>query len=145
MFGFEESISTIAILVALIGIFIQNYSSAKIAKSRFILDINNDLNGYAETRALINNKTYKEIFKNKKSTQYERLLDYLTLFENLHHLYASKVVSLEDISEYFGGRFSELMECDFVKNHDEDQEFLKMYELLFNLKKSLAEDGLYRP
>lgn len=143
MLGFDEFVAATAVLVALSGIAVQAYQSLRLSKARFILEINDYLNDYADARRVLKNQSHEEIIGNLNSLEYERVLDYLTSFENLNNLHDSKIISLAQISDYFGGRFFEAMESSFVQNSCEEDWFSDSYKLLYALKRKLQKNKLY--
>lgn len=107
-------IPAIAVILSAVGLFVvflQLRQSANTATASLLISINRDLNSFSDVAIWLEHNEPSELDAELE----ERVLDYISYFEGLFISFKRNLFSIEEVNDYFGGRFLRLT------NHPEVQ------------------------
>lgn len=100
----------------LVFVAVQLRHSAKLAKINLIFQLNERLAGYAADIEVMLQLSSPEDYKALGATQRTRILDYITVFENMESMRRLNALTADDINDFFAGRIVELLDSPGVQN-----------------------------
>lgn len=141
---------TFAAVCGLAFVALQIQHSSRLSKINLIFQLNERLAGYAADIEVLGKLDSPEAYEALSATQRTRILDYVTVFENMESMRRLRALSPDDIDDFFGGRISELLDNPGTqKAIFFNREVGKMFAPIFSLHAfwitSLKRRGKERP
>jgi hypothetical protein len=129
--------------IAILFVWLQLRQNHRLERASFTNTLNSELNQFIDARVLLKTCNTKEKVQNLSDENYERILDYLTSFENIRWMVNQKVLTIVEAKDFFGGRFYEAFYSVFFQTKcEEDKDFKLMYRMIFELDVKFTKSSL---
>lgn len=145
---YVPAVAVVISAIGLIVVYLQLRQSANTATASLLISINRDLNGFSDVAIWLERGNPDEL----DAVLEERVLDYISYFEGLYISFQRKLFSIEEVNDYFGGRFLRLANhpevqsrflCNKTKYGDIFNPIFRMHAMIKDHRKSKDLRELY--